>query len=146
MQYGPEYASALQPGATDKPTGGASLTSVAPVPTQSYAPARSKNSYGVSVYNVKTSASAGPYNTDSLEIAAPSKAAAVSSEAPAAPAITASPSLDDAAPEGSIISTKIYTEGGVVYEVAIEEVVITTTVDSAFRRRHVHAHRRRVIN
>ncbi|KAJ4411445.1 hypothetical protein N0V91_001229 [Didymella pomorum] len=146
VQYGPEYASALQPGATDKPTGGASLTSVAPVPTQSYAPARSKNSYGVSVYNVKTSASAGPYNTDSLEIAAPSKAAAVSSEAPAAPAITASPSLDDAAPEGSIISTKIYTEGGVVYEVAIEEVVITTTVDSAFRRRHVHAHRRRVIN
>jgi hypothetical protein len=144
VQYGPEYASALQPGATDKPSGGVSMTSVAPVPTQSYAPARSTNSYGVSVYAVKSTAVSGPYNTDSLEIAAPSKAAAT--DAPA-PAVTPSPSLDDAADAaGSIISTKIYTEGGVVYEVAIEEVVVTTTVDSAYRRRHVHAHRRRVIN
>lgn len=155
VQYGPEYASELQPGATEKPSGGVSITSVAPVPTQTYAPARSKNSYGVSVYNVKTSTQPGPYNTDSLEIAEPSKAAKTSSKAAessskaAAPAVTPSPSLEDAAdPAGSIISTKIYTEGGVVYEIAIEEVVVTTTVDAAYRRarRHAHAHRRRVIN
>lgn len=133
-------ANPLKPGATDKPTGGASLTSVAPVPTQSYAPARSTNSYGVSVYDVKTSSVPGPYNTDALEVNKPTKAA----DSPAAPAVTPSPSLSDAADsEGSIISTKIYTENGIVYEVAIEEVVVTTTVDSAFRRRHAHAHRRR---
>lgn len=140
IQYGPGMADPLKPGATDKPTGGASLTSVAPVPTQSYAPARSTNSYGVSVYDVKTSSVPGPYNTDALEVTKPTEAA----DSSAAPAITPSPSLNDAAdPEGSIISTKIYTENGIVYEVAIEEVVVTTTVDSAFRRRHAHAHRRR---
>lgn len=144
IQYGTEYASELKPGATEKPTSGVSISSAAPVPTQSYAPARSKNSYGVSVYNVKTSAVPGPYNTDSLEIAKPSKAATSSA---AAPAITPSPILDDAVdPAGSIISTKVYTDDGIVYEVAIEEVVVTTTVDAAYRKRHVHAHRRRIIN
>nr|GFD60065.1 hypothetical protein [Tanacetum cinerariifolium] len=77
----------------------------------------------------------GPYNTDSLEIAKPSKTATSST---VAPVVTPSPSLDDAVdPKGSIISTKIYTEGGIVYEVAIEEIVLTTTVDAAYRKRHV---------
>lgn len=162
VQYGPEYASALQAGATERPSSRISITTVAPVPTQSYAPARSKvtDKYGggISVYDFKPSPVPGPANTDSLEIVLPSsKASAPSSKASApnskasavysaAPAVTPSPSLDDAAaPEGSIISTTIYTSAGVVYEVAIEEVVITTTVDSYARakaRRHVHAHRR----
>ena len=146
VQYGPEYASALQPGATEKPTGGVAITSVAPVPTQSYAPARSKITDkwggGISVYNVKTTAVPGPQNTDSLDIVLPSSTKA------AVPAVTPSPALEDAAdPVGSIISTKIYTEGGIVYEVAIEEVVVTTTVESYKKaRRHAHAHRRRELH
>ena len=99
-------------------------TSAAPVPTQSYAPARSmvtdKWGGGISVYDVKTS------------------------DVPAAPAITPSANLDDAAaPEGKIVSTSIYTKDGIVYEVAIEEVYVTVTADAAARRRrHAHAHRR----
>ncbi|KAF9691249.1 hypothetical protein EKO04_010711 [Ascochyta lentis] len=148
VQYGPEYASELQPGATEKPTGGVSITSVAPVPTQSYAPARSKITDkwggGISVYNVKTSAVPGPQNTDSLAVAAPSKSSSSVSSA-ATPAVTPSPNLSSAAPPvGSIITTEVYTKDGVVYEVAIEEVVVYVTVDAAYRkaRRHAHAHRR----
>jgi hypothetical protein len=125
IQYGPEYAAPLEAGATEKPTMTVSIaTSAASVPTQSYAPARSKVTDkwggGISVYDVKTS------------------------DAPAAPAITPSANLEDAAaPEGKIVSTSTYTKDGIVYVVAIEEVYVTVTADAAAkRRRHVHAHRR----
>lgn len=164
VQYGPEYASELQAGATEKPTGGVSITSVAPVPTQSYAPARSKITDkwggGISVYNAKTTAVPGPQNTDSLDVVAPSKPVSsdkapvsYSAKAPSssveAPAVTPSPSLSDAVdPSGNIISTTVYTKDGVVYEVVIEEVVIYTTVDASYRkaRRHANAHRRRELH
>lgn len=159
VQYGPGYASVLDPTATDKPTGGLSMTSVPPVPTQSYAPARSKITDkwggGISVYNVKTSNVPGPQNTDSLYVflasstsssASSTTSTSCTSSAVETPSVTSSASLSDAAdPVGSIISTKIYTENGIVYEVAIEEIVITTTVDAAYKkaRRHAHVHRRR---
>jgi hypothetical protein len=124
IQYGPEYAAPLEAGATEKPTMTVSIgSSAASVPTQSYAPARSKVTDkwggGISVYDVKTS------------------------DVPAAPAVTASPNLEDAAaPEGKIVSTSTYTKDGIVYMVAIEEVYVTVTADAAAkRRRHVHARR-----
>jgi hypothetical protein len=124
IQFGPGYADPLEGGATAKPTKPISITtSAAPVPTQSYAPARSKITDkwggGISVYNVKTN------------------------DAPA-PVMTLSASIEDAAaPEGKIVSTSTYTKDGIVYEVAIEEVYVTVTVDAAAKlRRHAHAHRR----
>lgn len=133
VQYGPEYAAPLKPADTAAPAA-PTISSVAPVPVQSYAPARSKvtDKYGggISVYNVKPT---------------PAAAAPAKEEPAAAPVVTSAAKVEDATPtdtEGSIISTKTETIDGVVYEIAIKEVVKTTTVLER-RKRHVHAHARR---
>lgn len=134
VQYGPQYANPLEPGSEgEEPTVIPSITDVAPVPTQSYAPARSKITDkwggGISVYNVKPSALAAE-------------------PAPAAPAITPAADINDAPKsdaDGSIVSTTTYTLSGTVYEVAIKEVIQTVTVEAAYKnklRRHAHVHRR----
>jgi hypothetical protein len=122
VQYGPGYADPLKPGSPDKPTAAPALSSVAPVPTQSYAPAKSEGPGGISKFDVKTSAPA----------------------APAAPAITAAAVLSEAK-DANIVRTTTYTSEGIVYEVAIEEVAVTVTVtdDAAKKhRRHADVHRR----
>ena len=132
VQYGPQYANPLQPGdKDDEDPVTPIISSVAPVPTQSYAPARSKGATdayggGLSVYNVK-------------ETPSPAKSSAPA--APAAPAVTQAPKAEDAVEDDGIVSTTTYTSEGVVYEVAIKEVAVTVTVD-AKRRRHAHMHRR----
>ncbi|KAF1934731.1 WSC domain-containing protein [Clathrospora elynae] len=137
VQYGPQYANPLKAGAQ----GGEAvitpiLSSVASMPTQSYAPAHSKvvDSYGggVSVFNVKPPV---------VPIAKPTPALAEA--AVAAPAITPPAKAEDANPDDGIISHTTYTRDGVVYEVAIKEVINIVTVDSK-RRRHAHQHRRNI--
>jgi hypothetical protein len=139
VQYGPGYANPLKPGVPgDKPTAKPVISSVAPVPTQSYAPAHSMGPGGVSVFAVKPSAPAAP--------AVSALPPVVSVAAAAAPVVTAAASLDDAVPANAkIVSTTTYTSSGIVYEVAIEEVAVTVTVtDTAAKkhRRHAEAHRR----
>lgn len=133
VQYGPQYANPLNPGHDgEEPTVVPVISSVAPVPTQSYAPARSEGAGGISVYNVKTDAPA------------PTEAPAP----PAAPAVTPAPDVKDAPDsdaDGSIVSTTTYTSAGTVYEVAIKEIAVTVTVEAAYKnkmRRHAHVHRR----
>jgi hypothetical protein len=137
VQYGPEYAAPLKGGdKSDEETIKPTLSSVAPVPTLSYASARSKGAtdkYGggaFSVYAVKTSAA------PAVSEAKPTSSAAAYDAAPA-PAVTATANAEDAASADGIISTTTYTSAGVVYEVAIKEVVQTITVE-AKRRRHNH--------
>jgi hypothetical protein len=137
VQYGPGYANPLKPGApAGKPTVAPVISSVAPVPTQSYAPAHSMGPGGVSVYNVKPSAVP--------EVVKP--VAPVPEVAPAAPAVTPIANIADAVVDkANIISTSTYTKDGIVYEVAIEEVAVTVTVTDSYakkHRRHVEAHRR----
>jgi len=129
VQYGPQYANPLKPGAGGgEPSAKPTLSSAAPVPTQGYAPAHSEGAAGVSVYNVKSSAPAA---------------------APAAPAITPAAVAQNSAPnDGGVISTSTYTKDGVVYEVCIKEVEVTVTVTEGAEatpshyRRHAHMHRR----
>lgn len=133
VQYGPEYAHPLKAGAGGgEPSAKPSMSSVAPVPTQGYAPAHSQGPAGVSVYNVPSSAPAA---------------------GPAPPAVTPAPA---AAPSNAnyngnddgIVSTSIYTKDGVVYEVCIKQVEVTVTITEgaeptpAHYRRHAHVHRR----
>lgn len=129
VQYGPEYAAPLEGGDKEdeepvKPT----MSSKAPVPTQSYAPARSEGAGGISVYNVEPSST---YSADAY-------AAAITPPADIADA----PKDDD----DEFVTTSTYTKDGIVYEVAIKEVVITTTVGSSYGssygRRHAQKHRR----
>jgi len=126
IQYGPGYANALKPGNNDKPAAPVApiISSPAPLPVQSYAPARSKVTDqwggGVSVYNVKPSAPA---------------------PAAAAAAITPAPAKGPQDDGKKIVSTTTYTSAGVVYEVAIEEVAVTVTVTEDYKRKHRrHAH------
>ena len=141
VQYGPEYAAPLKGGdKSDEETIKPTLSSVAPVPTLSYASARSKGATdayggGISVYAVKTSATPAASEAKSTSISA------AAYEAAPAPAVTAAAVVADAAEDDSIISTTTYTKDGVVYEVAIKEVIQTVTVE-AKRRRHAHKHRR----
>lgn len=130
VQYGPGYANPLKPGApAGKPTVAPVISSVAPVPTQSYAPAKSEGPGGVSKFDVAPSA---------VPEVAP---------APAAPVVTPVANIADAVGDkANIVGYTTYTKDGIVYEVAIEEVVTTVTVtDSAAKkhRRHVEAHNRR---
>jgi hypothetical protein len=145
VQYGPEYAAPLKGGdKSDEETVKPSISSVAPVPTLSYASARSKGATdafggGISVFAVKTGAAAAAASE-----AKPTSSAAAYDAAPA-PAVTAAANAKDAAAEDDgIISTTTYTRDGVVYEVAIKEVIQTVTVD-AKRRRHAHQHRRNTL-
>ncbi|CAN9213422.1 unnamed protein product [Alternaria alternata] len=131
VQYGPEYAAPLEGGDKDDeepvtPT----LSSVAPVPTQSYAPARSMGAGGISVYNV-----------ESPSTMFKSSSSADYGNYPAAPAVTPLADIVDAVAGDEAVSTSTYTKDGVVYEVAIVEVVVTTTVGADYRR-HAHKHRR----
>jgi hypothetical protein len=105
------------------------LSSVAPVPTQSYAPARSEGPGGISVYAVKPAASAAAVDVKSVA-------------APVAPVVTPAPDASKANDGKKIISTTTYTSAGVVYEVAIEEVMVTVTVteDGAYKKARRHAH------
>lgn len=136
IQYGPGYASLLKPGDNPKPVVPV-LSSVSAPVIPSYAPARSVVN-GISVYDVKTNAP--------IVAAAPTPVAEKKPEpqAPApAPAVTPAPVA--AAPQngGKIISTTVYTSAGVVYEVAIEEVAVTTTVTEDYQQKHRrHAHAR----
>lgn len=144
IQYGPGYANPLKPGDAGKPAP-PKISSVAPVPTLSYAPARSmatdKNGGGISVYNVKTDAAPAASSTSTSTSEAPVKVA----EAPAPPAITPAPKKQEVAPGGKMISTSTYTSAGVVYEVAIEEIAVTVTVtEDSYKHKHRrHAHHRR---
>jgi hypothetical protein len=110
VQYGPGYANPLKPGSPDKPTAKPTISSVAPVPTQSYAPARSGGPGGISVYNVKPSAAPAPEYPAAPAVPAP------------APIVTPAPAKQevDAAKDGKIVSTTTYTSNGILYEVAIE--------------------------
>lgn len=119
VQYGPGYAAPLKPGNDNtEPTAKPEISSIAAVPTQSYAPARSEGAGGISVYNI---------NPD-----------------PAAAAVTPAPAAEDAAgADGSIVRTTTYTSAGTVYEIAIKEVVQYVTVDAAAKKRHAHVHARR---
>jgi hypothetical protein len=133
VQYGPEYAEPLEGGEKDdeepiKPT----LSSVAPVPTQSYAPARSQGAGGISVYNVES---------PSTMVKSSSSSSTSTAGYPAAPAVTPLADIADALVGDEAVSTSTYTKDGVVYEVAIVEVVVTTTVGADYRR-HAHKHRR----
>lgn len=134
VQYGPQYANPLKPGSEDKPTAKPEISSVAPVPTQSYAPARSEGPGGISKYEAKTDTPAAPVVSKKVD------------EAPK-PIVTPAPK-EEVDPVGKIISTSTYTKDGIVYEVAIEEVAVTVTVtdDAAYKhkhRRHADAHLRR---
>ncbi|KAL5117376.1 hypothetical protein ACEQ8H_004692 [Pleosporales sp. CAS-2024a] len=136
VQYGPGYANALEPGAGEKPTSAPVLfSSVAPVPTQSYAPARSQGPGGVSVYAVAPSVAPLAHTTQSAQ-----------SASPPAPVITPAPTTQpvDGAPAADIIGTTTYTSNGIEYVVVIEEVAVTVTVtdDNSYKmkhRRHAHA-------
>jgi hypothetical protein len=146
VQYGPEYAAPLKGGdKTDEETIKPSLSSVAPVPTLSYASARSKGATdayggGISVFAVKTSAT--PAASEAKPTSASSAAADAYAYEAAAPAVTPAAKAEDAtAEDDGIVSTTIYTRDGVVYEVAIKEVIQYVTVE-AKRRRHAHQHRR----
>ncbi|KAI8933058.1 hypothetical protein NX059_009704 [Plenodomus lindquistii] len=168
VQYGPEYAAPLKNGADGaEPSKKVSLSSVVPVPTQSYAPARSEGAGGISVYNVKPSA-AKPKPTPSPEPSSSSSSSSSpppSSSAPApayeavaaavsalTPTVTPAADIKDAAPpaDDGIISTTVYTKDGIVYEVAIKEIEVTVTLNedgtvatpAANYRRHAHRHRR----
>ncbi|KAF2733399.1 WSC domain-containing protein [Polyplosphaeria fusca] len=150
IQNGPGYASPLAPGNGEKPTGGytppaatEAPTSFAPVPTLSYTTPKSaitdKYGGGISVLNVNGGA-AEPSEVNAAE----TPAAVVTSNAAEAPAPTPPPAAEQ--PEGKIISTSTFTSAGIVYEMAIEEVVQYVTVDAPAaklrKRHHHHMHRR----
>jgi hypothetical protein len=82
------------------------------------------------------------YNVDSAK----ETVAAAAYEA-SAPAVTPAANVADAKSGGDddIVSTSIYTKDGIVYEVAIKEVIETVTVD-AMRRRHAHHHARNFVH
>jgi len=132
VQYGPEYASPLEGGDKDdeEPVKPISSSASAPVPTQSYAPAHSLGGGGISVYNVESPSSMVTKSSSSSSMADY-----------AAPVVTPIADIANALKDDEIVSTSTYTKDGVVYEVAIVEVVVTTTV-GADRRRHAHKHRR----
>lgn len=120
VQYGPGYANVINPGQEhQEPTKAPEMTQPAPVPTLSYASARSEGVGGISVYNVDP--------------------------APSIPAVTPAPEYTQ---DVGIISTTTYTSAGTVYEVAIKEVQVTVTVEAAYKkaRRHADAHRRGMFN
>lgn len=136
VQYGPDYANPLGPELGDYKPSTPIPSSVAPVPTQSYAPARSEGAGGISVYNVEPT---------------PIYDAVVAAVTPLLPVVTPAAEIKDAAPkeDDDIISTTTYTKDGVVYEVCIKEVEVTVTVTEdepeatpANYRRHVHRHLR----
>jgi hypothetical protein len=134
VQYGPEYAAPIEAGGKEdeepvKPT----LSSAAPVPTQSYAPAHSLGGGGISVFNVESPATMVTSKASSSSMSA--------YDAPPLPAVTPLADIANALKDDEVVSTSTYTKDGVVYEVAIVEVVVTTTV-GADRRRHAHKHRR----
>ncbi|KAH7079756.1 hypothetical protein FB567DRAFT_533286 [Paraphoma chrysanthemicola] len=137
VQYGPEYANPLKPGSGAKPTAKPEISSVAPVPVQSYAPARSEGPGGISKYDVKNPATIVP-------LAAPTPTLEYTPEV--APVVTPAPKPEPAN-GAKIISTSTYTKDGIVYEVAIEEVeVIVTVTEGQYKhkhRRHADAHARR---
>jgi hypothetical protein len=87
---------------------------------------------GLSVYNVDT---------------AKTKATAAAADYEAsAPAVTPAANVADAkSNDDGIVSTSIYTKDGIVYEVAIKEVIETVTLDS-MRRRHAHHHARNFVH
>ncbi|KAF1830520.1 WSC domain-containing protein [Decorospora gaudefroyi] len=142
VQYGPAYAAALKPGDHAEPTVKPTLaSSAAPVPTLSYASARSKGATdayggGISVYNVEETPAMPTLTSTSV-----STSTSVEAEAET-PAVTAAALADDAiSSDDGIVSTSTYTSEGIVYEVAIKEIAVTVTVE-AKRRRHAHMHRR----
>lgn len=155
VQYGPGYAnplgplSPLLPGSPDKTS--SLVISSAPVPTQSYAPARSEGPGGVSVYNVKPSPAPKPEPAPAPAPAPapkpvePQNVPVVEKPAPAPPApiVTPAPAKPEgAANPGKIIGTSSYTSNGIEYVVAIEEVevIVYVTEDSKKMRNKRHAH------
>jgi hypothetical protein len=157
VQYGPGYANPIKGGSGEKPTAAPVISSVAAVPTQSYAPARSEGPGGISKYEVNTAmdypaAPSAKVEAPKADTPAKVDAAPKMEAAPAAPIVTPAPApaKQDVDPKGNIVATTTYTSAGVVYEVAIEEVAVTVTVtdDSAYKhkhRRHADAHHRRHI-
>lgn len=150
VQYGPGYANPLGPlnpllpGSPDKPSAPLVISS-APVPTQSYAPARSEGPGGVSVYNVEPSPAPKPEPAPA-PAPAPKPVEPVAEKpapAPPAPIVTPAPAKPEGgANPGKIIGTSSYTSNGIEYVVAIEEVevVVYVTEDNYKMRNKRHAH------
>lgn len=146
VQFGPQPATGLmKPGETGSAT--AAPTTIASedipaVPTLSYTTAKSavtdKFGGGISValeghesLGADTPEPAPATPTPKVP-AASSAAVAPAPETPVsaeAPAPTNAPAAPPAAPAGNIISTSIYTSAGTVYEIAIQQVEVTVTVD-----------------
>ncbi|KAF1848139.1 WSC domain-containing protein [Cucurbitaria berberidis CBS 394.84] len=149
VQYGPGYANALKNGGHGKePTVKPTLSSAAPVPTQSYASAKSKVE-GVDVYNVQpSSAAASVYIVVAAAKPTPAYKASPAAPEPIKPTVTVAADIKNAPKtneDGSILSTTTYTSAGTVYEVAIKEVAVTVTVEEPAKyknRRHAHLHRK----
>lgn len=152
IQNGPGYATLLTPGNTASQTAApssVSLSTGAGVPTLSYTTPKSAatDEYGggISIQNVGQASQPSEINTEALATATPSTVI-TSSSTPQAPAPTEMIAPDPQ--KGSIVSTSTYTSAGVVYDVAIEEVVVYVTVDDSApkpkQRRHAHhMHHRR---
>lgn len=149
VQFGPEYATGLlKPGetgaATAAPTTIASSDIVA-VPTLSYTTAKSavtdQFGGGISVAmdgkeSIGADAPEPAPATPTPEAPAPapsSPAGAATPETPVAapaPVPTSPPADAPQPPAGNIISTSVYTSAGTVYEIAIQQVQVTVTVDA----------------
>ncbi|KAF1998178.1 hypothetical protein P154DRAFT_495796 [Amniculicola lignicola CBS 123094] len=158
IQYGEAYASALKPGKTGEATGGLAPkpTEAPEQPTVSYIAATSavtdKFGGGISVLAVDPNGAAPVASDLPYSSAAEVAAAAVTTTAPPAPAAPAlTPAPSEKAPVGKIISTSTYTSAGIVYEVAIEEIAVTVTVEAdgspvpsaaaqVYKKRHAHHH------
>jgi hypothetical protein len=97
---------------------------------------------GISVYNVESPSTMVKSSSSPSPSSSSSSSAAGYGDYPAAPAVTPLADIADAVlGDDEVISTSTYTKDGVVYEVAIVEVVVTTTVGADYRR-HAHKHRR----
>lgn len=148
VQFGPEYATGLlQPGVTGSATAAPTTIAtedISAVPTLSYTTAKSavtdQFGGGISVA-MEGQESIGPDSpepapaTPTPEAPAPAPTSApIAPETPVvtpeAPVPTSAPA-QAAPPAGDIISTSVYTQGGTVYEIAIQQVQVTVTVGAA---------------
>ncbi|KAF2865754.1 hypothetical protein BDV95DRAFT_612332 [Massariosphaeria phaeospora] len=169
VQLGPEYASSLIPGDGEKPDptpAPPAVTEQPLVPSASFEKAETvvtdKFGGGLSHANAEMSiakdieiAAATPTPTPepvvaeavaevkdvAAEAAAPSASSSSQAVAPAAPAPTPAPPAGEAPPAdaGKILSTKTYTQDGVVHVEVIQQQIVTVIENVvAPQRRHAH--------
>ncbi|KAF2094432.1 hypothetical protein NA57DRAFT_24348, partial [Rhizodiscina lignyota] len=145
IQSGPAQATNISPGQTVEPTGSAH-----PEPTHSSESVSYSLGYtiGTSVYTDNSgggiTAAEAPSSYAHATPTADSDVEVASADVPS-PVPTPSPDMGDAQDgDPNAVSTSIWTSGGAVHEVYIEEDIVTTTVTAGAdtkRRRHVHHHR-----